>query len=83
LAVNCSHCHSPDGVLQEFLRNKGEGHVVPPPLAGMPTDQIIARVNAFRDDESQAATMHRVAKQYNEQQIREVAAYLARQPAIR
>jgi cytochrome c553 len=49
----------------------------------MPKDQIIARVNAFRGDERQAAAMHRVAKQYDEQQLREVAAYLARQPATR
>ena len=83
LAVNCNHCHAADGVFQQFVRSTGESHVVPPPLAGMPKDQIIARVNAFRRDESQAAAMHRVAKQYDEQQIRELAAYLAGQPAMR
>jgi cytochrome c553 len=40
-------------------------------------------VNAFRRDESQVAAMHRAAKQNDEQQLPEVAAYLARQPAIR
>lgn len=83
LALNCNHCHAADGVLQQFLRSTGESHVVPPPLAGMPKDQIIAQVNAFRRDASQAAAMHRVAKQYDEQQIRELAAYLAGQPAMR
>lgn len=83
LAAQCNNCHDADGVLQQFLRSKGESHAVPPPLVGMPADQIVARVKAFRGDENQAAAMHRVVKQYTERQIREVASYVSGQPAVR
>lgn len=83
LAAQCGSCHSADGALQQFLQNKGESHLAPPPLAGMPADQFVELTKAFRSDESQAATMHRVLKQYSERQIREVASYVSRQPAAR
>jgi cytochrome c553 len=83
MAANCSSCHSADGALQQFLLSTGESHLAPPPLTGMPADQIVARVNALRGDESEAATMHRVLKRYTERQIRDVASYVSRQPAAR
>lgn len=83
LATNCSSCHSPDGVLQTYLRSIGQSQAALPTLDALPANQIVAQLKAFRSGDSQAAVMHRVAKQYSDSEIREVADYVSRRPAVR
>jgi sulfide dehydrogenase cytochrome subunit len=72
LAQNCAACHGMDG--REF-------NEAMPPLAGMSIEQFIGAMNAFKHGKRQAVIMDRVARGYNDDEIRAMAEYFAAQPS--
>ena len=71
LAATCASCHGTDGrsVTQEVAT-----------LAGLPKDDIVAKMKAFRDGTRPATVMHQIAKGYSDPQIELVADYFSRRP---
>jgi len=71
LAATCAACHGTDGrsVTQEV-----------PSLAGLPREQIVAQMRAFRDGTRAASIMPQIAKGYSEAEIQALADYFARRP---
>jgi cytochrome subunit of sulfide dehydrogenase len=71
LAASCAACHGTDGrsVTQEV-----------PSLAGLPREQIVAQMRAFRDGTRPASIMPQIAKGYSEAQVEALADYFARRP---
>jgi cytochrome subunit of sulfide dehydrogenase len=70
LYANCAACHGTTG------------HTVGstlPPLAGQPKETLIAAMRAFKTGERPATIMHQIAKGYSDEQIEQIAAYLAAQ----
>lgn len=68
LASACFNCHGPEGVAPGPI----------PSIAGMPADQMIAMLNAFKADEVPGATiMGRIARGYDDAEIAAIAAYFA------
>ena len=70
LASSCAICHGTDGrpVTRDLL-----------PLAGMPREQFVAQMRAFRDGQRPATVMHQIAKGYTDAQIEAMAAWFAAQ----
>jgi cytochrome c553 len=71
LAATCANCHGTDGrsVTQEVAS-----------LAGLPKDDIVAKMKAFRDGTRPATVMHQIAKGYSDPQVELVADYFSRRP---
>lgn len=69
LYATCAACHGTAGA--------GKGDALPV-LAGQPKDALVASMRAFKAGTRPATIMHQIAKGYTEQQIEEIAAYLAR-----
>ena len=71
LAATCANCHGTEGrsVTTEVAA-----------LAGLPKDDIVAKMRAFRDGTRPATVMQQIAKGYSDQQIELVADYFARRP---
>ncbi|MCW5714734.1 MAG: c-type cytochrome [Bauldia sp.] len=68
LAAACFNCHGPEGV--------GQGPI--PAIAGMPAEQLVAMLNAFKANEVPGATiMGRLARGYDDAEIAAIAAYFA------
>ena len=71
LAATCAACHGSDGrsVTAEVV-----------PLAGLPKEQIVAQMKAFRDSTRPATVMQQLAKGYTDAQIEQLADYFAGRP---
>lgn len=73
LAATCANCHGTAG-------RPVDGSAVPP-LAGMPADQMLAQMQAFKAGTRPATVMHQISKGFSDTQLRQMAAYFAAQPA--
>ena len=71
LAATCASCHGTDGrsVTAEVVS-----------LAGLPKEQIVAQMQAFRDGTRPATVMQQLAKGYSDAQIELLADYFSRRP---
>lgn len=69
LAATCANCHGTDG------------HSVggTEPLAGVPRDTLLRKLDAFRSGEKPATIMHQIAKGYTPEQLALIATYFAAQ----
>ena len=65
-ATACSGCHPPPG----------HGGLVPPVL-GRPAEEIVAAMQAYRAGQGAPTVMDRIAKGFNDEEIRAIAAWLA------
>lgn len=69
LAGPCANCHGPDG--------RSPGAI--PSIAGLPEDEAVEKMLAFRGGRDPSATvMPRLMKGYDEAQIRDLAAWFAK-----
>lgn len=71
LAATCANCHGTQG-------RAAEGSAVPG-LAGVPREQMIEQLQAFRAGTRPATIMHQLSKGYTDAQIEQLAAYFAAQ----
>ena len=69
LAATCANCHGTQGRSVGGMES----------LAGMPKDELVRKMNAFRSGARPATIMHQLAKGYSDQQIDQIAAYFAAQ----
>jgi sulfide dehydrogenase cytochrome subunit len=72
LYASCAACHGTAGA--------GSGGVLPV-LAGQPKGVLADSLRAFKAGTRPATIMQQIAKGYTEEQIEQIAAYLAAQPA--
>jgi sulfide dehydrogenase cytochrome subunit len=72
LYASCAGCHGTAGA--------DSGGVLPI-LAGQPKDALATSLRAFKAGTRPATIMQQIAKGFSEEQIAELAAYLAAQPA--
>jgi cytochrome c553 len=72
LYATCAGCHGTAGA--------GSGGVLAV-LAGQPKDSLAASLRAFKAGTRPATIMQQIAKGYTDEQIEQLAAYLAAQPA--
>ena len=70
LSSSCAICHGTEGrpVTKDIM-----------PLAGMPKEQIVSQMQAFRDGKRPATVMHQIAKGYPDAQVAAIAAWYAAQ----
>ncbi|MET0855646.1 MAG: c-type cytochrome [Telluria sp.] len=73
LYASCAACHG----------TAGAGGGVLPRLAGQPKGALADSMRAFKAGTRPATIMQQIAKGYTEEQIEQIAAYLAAQPAER
>jgi sulfide dehydrogenase cytochrome subunit len=71
LYASCAGCHGTAGA--------GRGGVLPV-LAGQPKDALAAGMRAFKAGTRPATIMGQIAKGYTDEQVEQIAAYLAAQP---
>ena len=71
LAATCAACHGTDG--------RAVGGEAMSRLAGLPKEQLVASLQAFRDGTRPATVMHQISKGYSNEQIDSIAAYFAAQ----
>ena len=69
LAATCTQCHGTDG------RSVG-GTVA---LAGMPKEQLVQTMKAFKSGARPATVMHQLSKGYTEQQVELIGEYFSKQ----
>lgn len=72
LYAACAACHGTNGA--------GSGTTLPA-LAGQPKDALVARMRAFKAGTLPATVMHQIAKGFTDEQIEQIAAFLATAPA--
>ncbi len=68
LAVGCLSCHG----------ETGEGRGSLPPLSPLDRDTFIRRFQAFRSESKTSSVMHRIARGYSDEEIKRMAALLAK-----
>ncbi|WP_373018965.1 cytochrome c [Thiomicrorhabdus sp.] len=71
MAWQCAPCHGTNG--QEFLEAM-------PPLAGMPAEQFIKAMIAYREGTRPAIIMDRVARGFTDAEIEAMAYWFEKQP---
>jgi sulfide dehydrogenase cytochrome subunit len=71
LYASCAGCHGTAGA--------GKGGLLPV-LAGQPKDALAASMRAFKSGARPATIMQQIAKGYTDEQVEQIAAYLAAQP---
>lgn len=71
LAATCAGCHGTDG--------RSVGDIAA--LAGLPRDELLARLLAFRRGERPSTVMRELALGYSEDELALIAAYLSQRPA--
>lgn len=71
LAATCANCHGTDG-------RTVQGSAVPS-IAGMPKDDMLRQMRAFRDGSRPATVMHQIAKGFTEPQLEQISSYFAAQ----
>lgn len=71
MAWQCAPCHGTNG--QEFLEAM-------PPLAGMPAEQFITAMLAYREGTRAAIIMDRVARGFTDEEIKAMAVWFEKQP---
>jgi sulfide dehydrogenase cytochrome subunit len=68
-ASACANCHGTNGKAQGAAAN----------LAGQSKSDLVAKMQAFKTGQRPATVMHQIAKGYTDEQIEQIAAYLATQ----
>jgi len=71
LAATCANCHGTNG--RSVTTDVAS-------LAGLPKDDILAKLNGFRAGTRPATVMHQIAKGYSDQQLELLADYFSRRP---
>ncbi len=71
LSATCANCHGTQGKAQKDASVPG--------LAGMQAEVLVEQMQAFRNGTRPATIMHQIAKGYNDEQVRQLADYFARQ----
>jgi len=71
LAATCANCHGTNG--RSVTTDVAS-------LAGLPKDDIVAKLKGFRDGTRPATVMHQIAKGYSDPQIDVLADYFSRRP---
>ena len=74
LAAACSGCH-PAGTA--LAAGRGGDAAAVPPLDGQPAEEIVAAMLAYRTGERGPTVMDRIAKGFTDNEIREIAGWLA------
>jgi len=69
IAANCANCHGTNG------HSVGGSDS----LAGVPADNILQKLQEFRDGDRPSTLMYQVVKGYTEEQLKLVAEYFAAQ----
>jgi len=69
LAATCANCHGTNGHSVGGIE----------PLAGMPRDEMVRKLNEFRSGAKPATVMHQLAKGYTVDQINAIAGFFAAQ----
>jgi cytochrome c553 len=71
LAAGCASCHQPD-------------QTSPPPLTGQSRDDLVAKLEAFRNGTREGTVMPQLARGYTPEQMEAIAAwYAAQKPPTR
>jgi cytochrome c553 len=71
LAATCANCHGTNGHARGDMK----------PLANVPADKIVAMLADFKSGAQPSTIMGQIAKGYTDDQIRQIAAFFAAQPA--
>jgi cytochrome c553 len=70
LAATCANCHGTDG------KTQGTDLVT---LAGMPANQMLGKLNEFKEGTRQATIMPQIVKGFTNEQLKLIADYFAKQ----
>lgn len=71
VAATCANCHGTQG--------KPVAGSALPPLAGMPREQMLAQMQAFKSGSRPATIMHQLSKGFSDAQLVQIADYFAAQ----
>ena len=71
LAATCANCHGTEG---------RSATTEVSPLAGVPKQELLDKLKAFRDGARPSTVMQQLAKGYSDQQLELVADYFSRRP---